>query len=101
MTPEKNRSVYSQRAEHLTLPSLGKSPSQPKDSSGRDKSGDRPNLTFTEDESLPAMFRAKLQFRSGYDRGHIVRTLSLFWSSDFDECKVATFRVAVRLVRSE
>ncbi|KAF8120207.1 hypothetical protein EV363DRAFT_1191649 [Boletus edulis] len=36
--------------------------------------GDRTRSNFTEDESLPAIFRAKLQdyFRSGYDRGHMV-----------------------------
>ncbi|KAG0706377.1 hypothetical protein DFH29DRAFT_170779 [Suillus ampliporus] len=58
-------------AEHLTLASLGKStPQRP----AGDGSGDRSNSTFAEDESLPAMFRAKLQdyFRSGYDRGHMV-----------------------------
>ncbi|KAG1749113.1 uncharacterized protein EDB91DRAFT_834654 [Suillus paluster] len=59
-------------AEHLTLASLGKSTPQPP--SGGDGSGDRSKSTFTEDESLPSMFRAKLQdyFRSGYDRGHMV-----------------------------
>jgi len=59
-------------AEHLTLLSLGKSAlvSGP----AKDEKGDRQNSQFTEDQSIPAMFRAKLQdyFRSGYDRGHMV-----------------------------
>ncbi|KZT56507.1 hypothetical protein CALCODRAFT_435669 [Calocera cornea HHB12733] len=57
-------------AEHLTLASLGKVPSEP-DDPGR---GDRGNSQFKEDETLPEPFRAKLSdyFRSGYDRGHMV-----------------------------
>ncbi|CAA7267993.1 unnamed protein product [Cyclocybe aegerita] len=54
-------------AEHLTRASLARNPcSEP--------SGDRSNSKFMEDESIPSMFRAKLQdyFRSGYDRGHMV-----------------------------
>ncbi|KAG9318149.1 hypothetical protein JVU11DRAFT_222 [Chiua virens] len=58
-------------AEHLTRASLSKSATGP--GSG-DEGGDRAKSTFTEDASLPDMFRAKLQdyFRSGYDRGHMV-----------------------------
>ncbi|KAI0928240.1 hypothetical protein AcW1_005547 [Taiwanofungus camphoratus] len=59
-------------AEHLTLASLGKSAlEQPPSNS---ETGDRSQSTFTEDESVPALFRAKLQdyFKSGYDRGHMV-----------------------------
>ncbi|RPD65858.1 hypothetical protein L226DRAFT_500014 [Lentinus tigrinus ALCF2SS1-7] len=57
-------------AEHLTLASLGKSAIQPR----IEGAGDRANSQFKEDQSIPAMFRAKLQdyFRSGYDRGHMV-----------------------------
>ncbi|KAF9234778.1 hypothetical protein BU15DRAFT_89846 [Melanogaster broomeanus] len=57
-------------AEHLTLASLGKSSLAP----STDDTGDRSRSNFTEDESLPGAFRAKLQdyFRSGYDRGHMV-----------------------------
>ncbi|PCH38707.1 hypothetical protein WOLCODRAFT_136405 [Wolfiporia cocos MD-104 SS10] len=57
-------------AEHLTLASLGKSPLEPPKSG----TGDRQNSTFSEDQSIPELFRAKLQdyFRSGYDRGHMV-----------------------------
>ncbi|OCH95295.1 DNA/RNA non-specific endonuclease [Obba rivulosa] len=59
-------------AEHLTLASLGKSPLDALPSG--DEAGDRGKSVFTEDESIPAIFRAKLQdyFRSGYDRGHMV-----------------------------
>ncbi|KZT74251.1 hypothetical protein DAEQUDRAFT_661174 [Daedalea quercina L-15889] len=59
-------------AEHLTLASLGKSVLAPGPSN--EEKGDRGNSQFTEDQSIPAMFRAKLQdyFRSGYDRGHMV-----------------------------
>ncbi|KAH9857817.1 hypothetical protein C2E23DRAFT_720275 [Lenzites betulinus] len=58
-------------AEHLTLASLGKSVLEPRKP---DEAGDRSNSQFSEDQSIPAMFRAKLQdyFRSGYDRGHMV-----------------------------
>ncbi|KAI0781209.1 hypothetical protein BD413DRAFT_600616 [Trametes elegans] len=58
-------------AEHLTLASLGKSALEPRKT---EEAGDRSNSQFTEDQSIPAMFRAKLQdyFRSGYDRGHMV-----------------------------
>ncbi len=61
-------SLSPQTAEHLTLASLGKSPNE-EPAPG----GDREKSTFQEDESLPAVFRAKLQdyFRSGYDRGHM------------------------------
>ncbi|KAH0830284.1 hypothetical protein J3R83DRAFT_1649 [Lanmaoa asiatica] len=57
-------------AEHLTLASLGKSAIAP---ASEDEAGDRARSTFTEDDSLPTMFRAKLQdyFKSGYDRGHM------------------------------
>ena len=59
-----------QTAEHLTLASLGKSPLAPVPD---EEKGDRANSQFVEDQSIPAMFRAKLQdyFRSGYDRGHM------------------------------
>ncbi|KAL4244387.1 Endonuclease [Abortiporus biennis] len=59
-------------AEHLTLASLGKSSIEGPPSS--EESGDRSKSSFIEDESIPAMFRAKLSdyFRSGYDRGHMV-----------------------------
>ncbi|KAH9946346.1 uncharacterized protein BXZ73DRAFT_73126 [Epithele typhae] len=58
-------------AEHLTLASLGKSPLQDKEARA---AADRQNSQFKEDQSVPAMFRARLQdyFRSGYDRGHMV-----------------------------
>ncbi|GJE86802.1 DNA/RNA non-specific endonuclease [Phanerochaete sordida] len=59
-------------AEHLTLASLGKSPLEARPSA--EETGDRSKSQFVEDESVPAMFRAKLAdyFRSGYDRGHMV-----------------------------
>ncbi|EMD38664.1 hypothetical protein CERSUDRAFT_113839 [Gelatoporia subvermispora B] len=59
-------------AEHLTLASLGKSALE--GAPPADEAGDRGKSAFTEDESIPALFRAKLQdyFRSGYDRGHMV-----------------------------
>ncbi|KAH8102897.1 hypothetical protein BXZ70DRAFT_1057286 [Cristinia sonorae] len=59
-------------AEHLTLASLGKSTVAEPPSNG--EKGDRSRSTFSEDESIPVPFRAKLQdyFRSGYDRGHMV-----------------------------
>ncbi|OBZ75205.1 Nuclease 1, mitochondrial [Grifola frondosa] len=59
-------------AEHLSLASLGKSVlDAPRNSN---ETGDRSQSTFTEDQSIPALFRSKLQdyFRSGYDRGHMV-----------------------------
>ncbi|KAG8217222.1 hypothetical protein J3R82DRAFT_5308 [Butyriboletus roseoflavus] len=58
-------------AEHLTLASLGKSAVA---SASDEGVGDRTRSTFTEDDSLPTVFRAKLQdyFKSGYDRGHMV-----------------------------
>ncbi|TCD68239.1 nuclease [Steccherinum ochraceum] len=59
-------------AEHLTLASLGKSPLI--ESPPTTETGDRTKSTFSEDDSIPVPFRAKLQdyFRSGYDRGHMV-----------------------------
>lgn len=53
-----------QSAEHLTVASLARS---------GDDSADRANSKFKEDESIPSVFRSKLQdyFRSGYDRGHM------------------------------
>ncbi|SCU96880.1 LADA_0H03246g1_1 [Lachancea dasiensis] len=47
--------------EHITPESLS------------NKSGDRKNSFFREDESIPDTFRARLRdyFRSGYDRGHL------------------------------
>jgi endonuclease G len=64
-------SRISQTAEHLTLASLGKSPTEPPPPDG--DTGDRGKSSFHEDETLPVPFRAKLQdyFRSGYDRGHM------------------------------
>lgn len=58
-------------AEHLTLASLGKSVRE--GASPASEAGDRSNSQFKEDQSIPALFRAKLQdyFRSGYDRGHM------------------------------
>lgn len=62
---------YFKTAEHLTLASLGKSPLEAPPSNS--ETGDRSQSVFTEDQSIPALFRAKLQdyFRSGYDRGHM------------------------------
>ncbi|KDQ60592.1 hypothetical protein JAAARDRAFT_125516 [Jaapia argillacea MUCL 33604] len=59
-------------AEHLTLAKLGRSLVE--SSSTESESGDRSRSAFSEDESIPALFRAKLKdyFRSGYDRGHMV-----------------------------
>ena len=55
----------------MTLASLGKSALEARPSG--DEAGDRSKSQFVEDESVPAMFRAKLAdyFRSGYDRGHM------------------------------
>lgn len=69
-----------QTAEHLTLASLGKSGVAPASDGG---AGDRTRSTFTEDDSLPTPFRAKLQdyFKSGYDRGHMyVFPLGASWT---------------------
>jgi endonuclease G len=57
-------------AEHLTLASLRRSGLE---STAGSEAGDRQKSTFMEDESLPAIFRARLKdyFRSGYDRGHM------------------------------
>ncbi|KAF9646848.1 hypothetical protein BDM02DRAFT_3252906 [Thelephora ganbajun] len=55
--------------EHLTQSVLRK------DFGAKDSdTGDRSKSNFMEDESIPAIFRARLQdyFRSGYDRGHMV-----------------------------
>ena len=56
-------------AERLTAASLGRGPSKPDET----ERADRGRSTFTEDESVPIMFRARLAdyFRSGYDRGHM------------------------------
>ncbi|KAM0747257.1 hypothetical protein T439DRAFT_383400 [Meredithblackwellia eburnea MCA 4105] len=53
-------------AEHLTAESLRRP-------EGAEK-GDRQNSVFSEDASVPEMFRARLldYFKSGYDRGHMV-----------------------------
>lgn len=61
-----------QTAEHLTLSSLGRSVLQSSRPETQEK-GDRSRSTFSEDESIPVTFRARLQdyFRSGYDRGHM------------------------------
>jgi endonuclease G len=55
-----------QTAEHLTMGSLTPDPNDP-------NKGDRSKSIFKEDESIPEMFRARLEdyFRSGYDRGHM------------------------------
>ncbi|KAL9622906.1 MAG: hypothetical protein Q9160_002832 [Pyrenula sp. 1 TL-2023] len=57
-------------AEHITPESLALS------------NGDRRHSYFTEDASVPAMFRAKLTdyLRSGYDRGHQVPAADAKWS---------------------
>ncbi|KAH9951504.1 hypothetical protein B0H21DRAFT_818535 [Amylocystis lapponica] len=59
-------------AEHLTLASLGKSAAG--SLSPASEPGNRSQSSFSEDDSIPSQFRAKLQdyFRSGYDRGHMV-----------------------------
>jgi len=68
-----------QTAEHLTKSVLLKDSGV----KGSD-TGDRSKSNFMEDESLPAMFRAKLQdyFRSGYDRGHMVPAADAKLSQD-------------------
>lgn len=45
---------------------------------------DRKHSVFSEDESIPSKFRAKLSdyFRSGYDRGHQVPAADANWSQD-------------------
>lgn len=57
-------------AEHITPQSLAM------------KEADRKHSVFVEDESIPAMFRARLNdyFRSGYDRGHQVPAADAKWS---------------------
>ncbi|KIM53723.1 hypothetical protein SCLCIDRAFT_427474 [Scleroderma citrinum Foug A] len=69
-------------AEHLTLASLGKSSLVSPPSNG--EGGDRMRSTFTEDTSLPDLFRARLQdfFKSGYDRGHMVPAADAKTSQD-------------------
>ncbi|TDL27229.1 hypothetical protein BD410DRAFT_894385 [Rickenella mellea] len=69
-------------AEHLTLSSLGRSPSKSPDPAR--EGGDRQRSVFTEDEALPIPFRARLQdyFRSGYDRGHMVPAADAKLSQD-------------------
>ncbi|KAF2766580.1 hypothetical protein EJ03DRAFT_329958 [Teratosphaeria nubilosa] len=46
------------------------------------QNGDRRHSVFTEDDSIPEKFRAKLKdyFRSGYDRGHQVPAADAKWS---------------------
>jgi endonuclease G len=48
------------------------------------QNGDRRHSVFTEDESIPEKFRAKLKdyFRSGYDRGHQVPAADAKWSQE-------------------
>lgn len=59
-------------AEHITPASISM------------KNADRRHSVFTEDESIPSKFRAKLSdyFRSGYDRGHQVPAADANWSQD-------------------
>ena len=59
-------------AEHITPKSLAM------------KDGDRKHSYFTEDETVPEKFRAKLSdyFRSGYDRGHQVPAADAKWSQE-------------------
>ncbi|KAL1957216.1 hypothetical protein VTO42DRAFT_6250 [Malbranchea cinnamomea] len=59
-------------AEHITPESL------------KQNNGDRKNSNFYEDESIPALFRAKMSdyFRSGYDRGHQVPAADAKWSQE-------------------
>jgi len=68
--------------EHLTLASLGRSPSTP--TILDEEKGDRSKSTFTEDVSLPVSFRAKLQdyIRSSYDRGHMVPAADIRFSQE-------------------
>ncbi len=57
-------------AEHITPASLAT------------KNGDRRHSSFVEDDSIPEMFRARLNdyHRSGYDRGHQVPAADAKWS---------------------
>jgi len=57
------------------------------------QAGDRKHSIFTEDDSIPAMFRGKLKdyFRSGYDRGHQVPAADAKWSQ---EAMDATFALS-------
>lgn len=57
-------------AEHITPQSLAMN------------NADRKHSAFAEDESIPAMFRARLAdyFKSGYDRGHQVPAADAKWS---------------------
>lgn len=57
-------------AEHITPQSLAL------------KQADRKHSAFIEDESIPSLFRARLNdyFRSGYDRGHQVPAADAKWS---------------------
>jgi endonuclease G len=66
---ESSSSDEAKTAERLTAASLGRGKSYSDESGG----GDRGRSTFKEDESIPAVFRARLAdyFRSGYDRGHM------------------------------
>lgn len=59
-------------AEHITPSSLAVS------------HGDRRHSVFTEDDTIPSKFRAKLldYFRSGYDRGHQVPAADAKWSQE-------------------
>ena len=59
-------------AEHITPASLSAN------------NADRKHSYFVEDESIPAIFRAKLDDyrRSGYDRGHQVPAADAKWSQD-------------------
>lgn len=59
-------------AEHITPESLAQ------------HKADRKHSNFTEDENIPAAFRARLNdyFRSGYDRGHQVPAADAKWSQE-------------------
>ncbi|OCK75553.1 hypothetical protein K432DRAFT_386124 [Lepidopterella palustris CBS 459.81] len=59
-------------AEHITPQSLST------------HNADRKHSVFTEDDSIPPKFRAKLKdyFRSGYDRGHQVPAADAKWSQE-------------------